>query len=39
MHACYVPMLDALRTLFDATAVDGRIDFTYDTRVYVGTLD
>jgi hypothetical protein len=32
-------MLDALRKLFDATAVDGRIDFTYDTRVYVGTLD
>ena len=38
-HPQHVPMLDALRTLFDATAVDGRIDFTYDTRVYVGTLD
>lgn len=38
-HPQHMPMLDALRTLFDATAVDGRIDFTYDTRVYVGTLD
>lgn len=37
-HPQHTPMLDALRTLFDATAVDGRIDFTYDTRVYVGTL-
>jgi len=38
-HPQHAPMLDALRKLFDATAVDGRIDFTYDTRVYVGTLD
>ena len=37
-HPQHAPMLDALRTLFDATAVDGRIDFTYDTRAYVGTL-
>lgn len=37
-HRQHAPMLDALRKLFDATAVDGRIDFTYDTRVYVGTL-
>ncbi|AND68144.1 hypothetical protein ATSB10_06900 [Dyella thiooxydans] len=37
-HPQHAPMLDALRKLFDATAVDGRIDFTYDTRVYVGTL-
>ena len=37
-HPQHAPMLDALRLLFDATAVDGRIDFTYDTRAYVGTL-
>ncbi len=37
-HRQHAPMIEALRKLFDATAVDGRIDFTYDTRVYVGTL-
>lgn len=37
-HPQHAPMLAALRTLFDATAVDGRIDFTYDTRAYVGHL-
>lgn len=37
-HPQHAPMLDALRMLFDATAVDGHIDFTYDTRAYVGTL-
>jgi SAM-dependent methyltransferase len=37
-HPKHAPMLAALRTLFDATAVDGRIDFTYDTRAYVGNL-
>jgi SAM-dependent methyltransferase len=37
-HPQHAPMLDALRLLFDTTAVAGRIDFTYDTRVYVGTL-
>jgi SAM-dependent methyltransferase len=37
-HPQHAPMLDALRTLFDATAVDGHIDFTYDTRAYVGHL-
>jgi SAM-dependent methyltransferase len=30
------PMLLALRRLFDACAVDGRIDFEYDTRIFVG---
>ena len=28
-------MLAALRTLFDATAVAGRVDFEYDTRLYL----
>jgi len=28
-------MLEALRTLFDATAVAGRVDFEYDTRLYL----
>lgn len=37
-HRQHAPMIEALRTLFDATAIDGRVDFTYDTRVYVGTL-
>lgn len=37
-HPQHAPMLAALRTLFDATAVNGRIDFTYDTRAYVGHL-
>jgi SAM-dependent methyltransferase len=32
------PMLAALRELFDACAVDGRIDFDYDTRIYAGQL-
>lgn len=29
------PMLNALRTLFDGTAIDGRVAFEYDTRLYV----
>jgi SAM-dependent methyltransferase len=35
----HAPMLDALRALFDATAIDGRVDFAYDTRVFVGIPD
>lgn len=35
-HPRHAPMLDALRTLFDRTAVDGRVDFAYDTRVFAG---
>jgi hypothetical protein len=31
-------MLEALRALFDASAVDGRVSFDYDTRVFAGTL-
>jgi SAM-dependent methyltransferase len=37
-HPQHAPMIDALRALFDATAMDGRISFDYDTRVYVGEL-
>lgn len=38
-HPAHAPMLRALRGLFDATAVDGRVDFAYDTRVFAGTVD
>lgn len=31
-------MIDALRALFERHAVDGQVDFDYDTRVFVGTL-
>ena len=37
-HPRHRAMLDALRTLFDATAVDGHVGFDYDTRIFVGTL-
>ncbi|TAM00712.1 MAG: class I SAM-dependent methyltransferase [Paraburkholderia sp.] len=30
------PMLAALRTLFDHTQQDGRVNFVYETRVYAG---
>ena len=30
------PMLRALRELFDACAVDDRISFDYDTRIFAG---
>lgn len=33
----YAPMLSALRSLFATTAVDGRVDFAYDTRIFAGT--
>lgn len=35
-HPRHGAMLDALRTLFDATAVDGHVDFDYDTRIFLG---
>ena len=37
-HPKHEPMMEALRTLFDACAVDGHISFDYDTRVYVGEV-
>ncbi|MFS8443188.1 class I SAM-dependent methyltransferase [Xanthomonas campestris pv. raphani] len=35
----HAPMLAALRTLFDAHAQDGHIDFHYQTRVFAGRLN
>lgn len=35
----HAPMLAALRELFDATASGGTVDFAYDTRVFLGSLD
>ena len=35
----HAPMLAALRALFDAQAVDGRVAFEYQTRAFLGTLD
>lgn len=37
-HPQYAPMLAALQALFDATAVDGKVSFDYDTRAFAGTL-
>ncbi|RDS80836.1 class I SAM-dependent methyltransferase [Dyella monticola] len=37
-HPKHEPMIEALRTLFDACAVNGHISFDYDTRVYVGEV-
>ncbi len=37
-HPGHDPMMAALRALFEATAVDGRVGFDYDTIVHVGTL-
>lgn len=37
-HANHVPMLAALRELFDATATDGHVDLDYDTRVFAGEI-
>jgi len=34
----YQPMLDRLSEIFDAHAVNGRVSFDYDTRVYAGKL-
>jgi len=38
-HPGHAPMMAALRDLFDAQAVDGRIAFEYQTRAFLGTLD
>jgi SAM-dependent methyltransferase len=35
-HPNHEPMLAALRELFERTQRDGMIEFTYETRVYVG---
>jgi SAM-dependent methyltransferase len=37
-HPRHGPMLEALRSLFDATASEGTVAFDYDTRVFAGTL-
>lgn len=37
-QAGYRGMVDGLRALFERHAVDGEVDFDYDTRVFVGTL-
>ena len=34
----HAPMIEALRKLFDACAVEGRVSFDYDTRVFVGEV-
>ncbi len=36
-HPRYDAMLAALQSLFDDTAVDGRVDLKYNTRIFVGT--
>ncbi len=38
-HPRYAEMLRALDALFDQHARDGRVDFVYDTHVYVGRLE
>jgi len=37
-HPQHVPMIAALRELFDRCQEDGRISFDYDTRIIVGTF-
>ncbi|MDR2244232.1 MAG: class I SAM-dependent methyltransferase [Burkholderiales bacterium] len=37
-HPNHEPIVQALKSLFDATARQGQVDFEYDTRIYVGTL-
>lgn len=37
-HSGHVPMLRALRELFDATARGGTVSMDYDTRVFAGEL-
>lgn len=37
-HSQHAPMIEALRSLFDACAQDGQISFDYDTRVYLGEV-
>lgn len=38
-HPRHAPMLQALRVLFDCHAVDGHIEFAYQTRAFAGTLN
>lgn len=38
-HPRHAPMLDALRVLFDRHAVDGHVEFAYQTRAFAGTLN
>ncbi|MBS0382966.1 MAG: class I SAM-dependent methyltransferase [Proteobacteria bacterium] len=38
-HPNHAPMLQALRELFDATAVDGKVSMDYDTRIFAGELE
>ncbi len=38
-HPRHAPMLDALRTLFDRHALDGHVEFAYQTRAFAGTLN
>lgn len=35
-HPRHAPMLAALERLFAATAIDGHVDFDYDTRIFAG---
>ena len=35
----YIPMVTELVALFDQYAVNGMIDFEYDTQLYLGTVD
>lgn len=37
--AQYIPLVTELLGLFDQFALNGRIDFAYDTRLYLGTID
>jgi SAM-dependent methyltransferase len=37
-HSGHEPMMQALRELFDATAVDGMVDMEYDTRIFAGEV-
>lgn len=37
-HPGHEPMLQALRELFDATAIDGTVDMDYDTRIFAGEV-
>jgi ubiquinone/menaquinone biosynthesis C-methylase UbiE len=37
-HPNHLPVLDALRAIFDKHQIDGRVEFTYTTVVYFGHL-
>lgn len=37
-HACYQPMLQELRRIFDKYQAEGRVALLYDTRVFYGQL-